>query len=186
VKKVDPALHDAVVALWTESRGESSGPVESLARRPTEAAVRAALARMDFVAFLAVSEGRPVGYAVATDCSLNPFAETSCVSIDQIYVAKDARRQGVAHSLIAAVTAHADRHGSEQVATSVPSGERDANRFFARLGFTPMTVGRVASTSALHRKLAGEGGARYTLDKVLVRRRVARLRAAHDNSMGAH
>ena len=101
------------------------------------------------------------------------------MSVEQLFVTKEARKKGVARALMATVATFADRHGADQIACNVPSSVRDANRFFARLGFTPHTVRRVTLTAALQRRLVGESAeSRFALDQVLARRRVARIRAA--------
>jgi len=164
--------------MWTQQRDERAQSEVGL-RRVGIDQVRAALLRPETIAFAAFVDGTAVGYAVLSDCSLDPFSESACVSIEQLYVVKDARRQGVARALLTTVAAFADRHGAEQVACTVPSAIRDSNRFFARLGFGPVTVRRVTLTSALQRRLVGDAPeSRFALDQVLARRRVARLRAA--------
>ena len=179
VRKADAALIDTVCELWEESRSDE-GAVQSDAgvRKTTVDSIRNALARPEMIAFVAYSDGRPAGYVVLDDCSLNPFSDSSCLCIEQIYVRKDERGVGVARSLMQAVATFADLQGATEVACMVPSNVRDAHRFYARLGFTPLTVRRVASTAALRRKLAGDQvGPRHALDQVLLRRRIARLRA---------
>lgn len=178
VKRVDEDLHQAVLDLWTAYRVESGSSPDAAARMAAEGAVSSALTRSDVAAYVALSEGRPVGYVVLTDRAVSPFTETGCLAIDQLYVAKGARRLGVATQLLAAVAAHAERTGSEQVASNVPAGGRDANRFFARLGFSPITVRRVTSTAQLHRRLTHEPLSTRALDQMLARRRSARLRAS--------
>ncbi|MGB8382836.1 MAG: GNAT family N-acetyltransferase [Dermatophilaceae bacterium] len=178
VKRVDEDLHQAVLDLWTAYRVESGSSPDAAARLVAEGAVSSALTRSDVAAYVAVSEGRPVGYVVLTDRAVSPFTETGCLAIDQLYVAKEARRLGVGTQLLAAVAAHAERTGSEQVASNVPAGGRDANRFFARLGFSPITVRRITSTAQLHRRLTHEPLSTRALDQMLARRRSARLRAS--------
>lgn len=178
VRRVDERLVDAVCDLWTQQREERS-PNEIGLRRATPDLVRAVLARPETIAFAAVVDGEVVGYAVLRDCTLNPFSEVACVSVEQLFVAKDARKKGVARALMSAVATFADRHGADQVACTVPASVRDSNRFFARLGFTPLTVRRVTPTAALQRRLVGDTAeSRFALDQVLARRRVARIRAA--------
>jgi len=178
VRRVDERSVDAVCQMWTQQRDERAQSEVGL-RRVGIDQVRAALLRPETIAFAAFVDGTAVGYAVLSDCSLDPFSESACVSIEQLYVVKDARRQGVARALLTTVAAFADRHGAEQVACTVPSAIRDSNRFFARLGFGPVTVRRVTLTSALQRRLVGDAPeSRFALDQVLARRRVARLRAA--------
>lgn len=185
VKRVDHHLDDALLELWTAYRIESGTSPEAARRMVSDGVVSTALARPDVAAYVAISERRPLGYVVLTDRALSPFTDSGCVAIDQLYVAVGARRLGVAKLLVAAVAAHAERVGSDQVASNVPAGGREANRFFARLGFTPHTVRRITTTAALHRRLADENGSRYSLEQVLARRRSARLRAAHRQGVQA-
>lgn len=185
VKRVDQDLHEALLDLWTAYRIESGSSPDAVKRSASDGALSSALARPDVVAYLALSEGRPVGYVVLTDRALSPFTDCGCVAIDQLYVAADARRLGVAKVLVAAVAAHAERVGSDQIASNVPAAGREANRFFARLGFAPQTVRRITTTAGLHRRLAGEARSRYSLEQVLARRRTARLRAAHQQGVRA-
>jgi len=169
---------EAVCDLWAQQR-EERAPAELGLRRVTAELVRAALAKPETVAFVASLDGETVGYVILNDCSLNPFSDAPCVSVEQLFVTKEARKKGVARALMATVATFADRHGADQIACNVPSSVRDANRFFARLGFTPHTVRRVTLTAALQRRLVGESAeSRFALDQVLARRRVARIRAA--------
>ncbi|MFZ1287217.1 MAG: GNAT family N-acetyltransferase [Candidatus Phosphoribacter sp.] len=180
VRKADERSFHAVCALWAEQR-EERGITDTGPRKVTPEAIKAALDRRDTVAFVAISKADTVGYVVLSDCSLNPFADSGCVAVEQLFVTRAARKQGVARALMAAVATYADRQGAEQVASNVPSGGREANRFFARLGFTPHTVRRLTTTTSLQRRLLDdESGARFALDQLLARRRVVRLRAARE------
>jgi ribosomal protein S18 acetylase RimI-like enzyme len=125
-------------------------------------------------AFVARHEDEPVGYAITSE---NPFglSPTAELAIEQLWVAPDARRHGVAKGLIAAVLSSAERSGCEIVVSNVPTSSRDANRFFARLGFSSVIVRRVVSTSQLRRKLAPESV--ETGHELLRRRRSLRSRA---------
>ncbi|HNV41534.1 MAG TPA: GNAT family N-acetyltransferase, partial [Ornithinibacter sp.] len=76
---------------------------------------------------------------------------------------------------LAAVLSTAERSGCEVVVSNVPTASRDANRFFARLGFASVITRRVVSTSALRRKLAPESV--ETGHELLRRRRSLRSRA---------
>ncbi len=112
--------------------------------------------RNDVAAFIAFVDSRPAGYLVLSDSTRSLLVDSPCVSIDMLYVDPDHRRLGVGRTLLAAASRYADRQGAEHVASLVPAQDRDANRFFARLGFAPETVRRVTSSATLQRKLAGE------------------------------
>lgn len=176
VRPADASAVADVVELWTAFRGEN-GAAEALSPRALHGKVTALLDRGDVHVLLAYDESTPVGYLLLTQGCTNPLAEVSCVSIDHLFVVKALRRHGVARQLLASATAYAQKVGAEQVVSNVPSAGRDANRFFARLGFTATVVRRVVPTATLLRRLAGEEP-RVPVDLLLRRRRIARLRSA--------
>ena len=178
VRPVSPSQHPEFTRLWLSARVEAGGSLESATRAASEGRVAAALGREDVRAYLAYSDGQPIGYMVLTHSPLSGLTDMPCVSIDQLYVAEPARRQGAAKALLTAATTYAERFGADQIATCVPAQGRDANRFFARLGFSSYVVKRVTTTSGLRRKLAGEehrGGLELVLQQ---RRRSLRGRAS--------
>lgn len=177
VRRVEESLQGTVLDLWTACLAESGTTGEAAARLVLESRVGALLAREDVAAFAAFADGEPVGYLLLTDTTGTALLDGGGVTVDQLYVLKSARRHGVARQLLTAVITYADRVGTDQLVTNVPTQGRDANRFFARLGFTPTVVRRVTTTAALRRRLAGNES-RYSVDQLLQRRRTARLRAA--------
>ena len=52
---------------------------------------------------------------------------------------------------------YAQQLGGPQIISCVPSSSRDANRFFARLGFASVVTERTTTPAALRRRLAGPG-----------------------------
>ena len=118
------------------------------------------LDRQTVHAFLARQEGRPVGYVIATSGPLLPLVDTPAVCIEHLFVHPDARHRGTGTALISACATLAERVGAEQVAVGVPSMDREPNRFFARLGFSPFVVRRVVGVKALRRRLGGPDSAR--------------------------
>ncbi|NUO90973.1 MAG: GNAT family N-acetyltransferase [Dermatophilaceae bacterium] len=178
VQRVDESLHSQFIELWITHRIEGGTTPEAAQRLALDGTLRTALQRNDICAFIASVDGRPRGYVVLADSTRSLLVDSPCVSIDMLYVHPDFRRQGVGRALLTAASRYADRQGCEHLASAVPAGDRDANRFFARLGFAPETVRRVASAATLQRKLAGEarpGPQRVTLD-LLQRRRDLRSR----------
>ena len=75
-----------------------------------------------------------------------------------------------------AATAYAEEIGSEHVAVNVLPQVREANRFYAKIGFTPLVVRRVASVATLRRSLGLEPADHGRRAGMLARRRSA-LRA---------
>jgi GNAT superfamily N-acetyltransferase len=133
------------------------------------------LSRQGVHAFIAKHDGRAVGYVITTSGPLLPLVDTPAVCIEHLYVQPDCRHKGAGTALISACATLAERVGAEQVAVGVPSSERDPNRFFARLGFSPFIVRRVVGVSALRRRLGGDSS-RGMLEQTLLRRRSLRAR----------
>lgn len=175
VRRVTPELEGYFTTLCTLAHLEVTGVSASRAESETRVAV--ALASGDVRAFLAVVDERPIGYIVLTSRPLSFLTDSTCVSIEQIFVVPEARRSGAARALVSAAAMYADRLGAEQVASSVPSHVREANRFFARLGFSSYVLRRVTTTAALHRRLATGEEPHPALDQLLQRRRSMRAHA---------
>lgn len=154
VVPVDGDLSD-LMGLWLAAKVDGGTSKQAAARVISDGRLPVALQRPGVQAFLARVDREPVGYVIASD---NPFGVSPMteISVEQLWVAPDARRLGVAKVLLTAVLAAAERAGCEHVVSNVPTSSRDANRFFARLGFTSMVVRRVVPTSHLRSKLAPE------------------------------
>ena len=177
VQRVDVGLQTPFIELWTAHRVEAGTTPEAACRLAADGTLRKALARKDVTAYIAFVDGRPAGYVVIADTTRSLLVAAPSVSIDMLYVHADFRRQGVGKALLAAASRYADRNGCDHLVSAVPAQDRELNRFFARLGFAPETVRRVTSSAVLQRKLAGERRRqRYSLDKVLQRRRDAQAR----------
>ena len=161
--------------LWLASRVDAGSTLEAATRSASEGRLAAALRRPDVRAYLARLDGEVVGYVITSEnvFGLAPVPE---LAIEQIYVEAAARRHGVARALLGAVVNRAERSGCSVIVSNVPSQSRDANRFFARLGFSSVLVRRVTSTAQLRRKLTGDNAA-AGLEQILRRRRSLRTSA---------
>ena len=186
VRPVTPELEADFTTLCTtahlEASGDAAAKVAPETRIASGARVAAELAREDVRALLAVMDDRPVGYVVLSRRPMSFLIDSPCVSIEQIFVAREARRSGAARALVSAAVTYADRVGAEQIASSVPAQGREANRFFARLGFSSYVVRRVTTTSALRRRLA-TGEPHPALDQLLQRRRSLRAQATRSATL---
>lgn len=101
----------------------------------------------------AADEG-PLGMAMMTVASANALLDIPAAHLSHAVVADRHRRRGAGRALVAAALSFAEEHGLEQLVVSVHPGSRDANRFFARLGFTPLVVRRSAPVAAVRRRMA--------------------------------
>ena len=177
VQRVDESLHSQFIELWITHRIEAGTTPEAAQRLALDGTLRKALRRNGVCAFMAFADNRPAGYVVLADSTRSLLVESPCVSIDMLFVHPDLRRQGVGRALLAAVTRYAERQGCDHVASAVPAADRDANRFFARLGFAPETVRRVVSATMLQRRLTSDTRAHaVSFEQVLQRRRHLRAR----------
>ena len=99
-------------------------------------------------------DNQPLGMALLTVASANALLDLPAVHMSHAVVADRHKRRGAGKALVAAAAAYAEAHGLEQIVVSVSPGSRDANRFFARLGFAPLAVRRVAPVAVVRRRLA--------------------------------
>lgn len=95
----------------------------------------------------------PLGMALFTVASANALLDLPAVHMSHAVVADRHKRRGAGKALVAAAAAFAEEQGIEQLVASVHPGSRDANRFFARLGFAPLAVRRVAPVALVRRRL---------------------------------
>ncbi|HKY93705.1 MAG TPA: GNAT family N-acetyltransferase [Kiloniellales bacterium] len=90
------------------------------------------------VAWLAESEGRPVGLITATTVHAI-YARGAFGEINEVYVEPDFRATGLAPRLIETVRAHGRTQGWSRIQLSAPqagtAGAERAYAFYARLGF---------------------------------------------------
>ena len=171
----------AVLEMWAELR-EIGGRLE---RATPPATPDGALDRLlavtmdpDSRALIATSGDEVAGMAVLTCAQYAPLFDQIAVHVHYLHVRDGNRRRGVGKALLAAAASFAEEVGAEHLMTSVLPQLRETNRFYARLGFSPVVIRRSVPVSVLRRCLSAQGvpGA---ADNVLVRRRtLRRVRAA--------
>lgn len=171
--RVRPATVEDVPALlgFGEELREGLLPETGGRLRTTPAGARAAheqryldaIADPDRHLVVVVSDAEePLGMALLTIASANALLDLPAVHMSHAVVADRHKRRGAGKALVAAAAAHAEAHGLDQIVVSVHPGSRDANRFFARLGFAPLAVRRVAPVAVVRRRLAATAEARPT------------------------
>lgn len=154
----------ALLALGEEMR-ETLLPAHAEPQRPrrTTLGARAALEHRYLDALedparhlvVVVNEAEePLGMALLTVASANALLDLPAVHMSHAVVADRHKRRGAGKALVAAAASFAESQGLDQIVVSVNPSSRDANRFFARLGFAPMAVRRVAPLGVVRRRLA--------------------------------
>ena len=96
----------------------------------------------------------PVGLAVLGLDPLSAVLGNPQVTVDTFVVHRDHRRRGVGAVLLAAAAAYAGETGAAYVVAAVAGHEAERQRFFARMGFAPLTTRRIVGLESLTRSLA--------------------------------
>lgn len=123
---------------------------------------------------LAYADGEPAGMAVLRVFRPDPLSSSRVVQICHALVLPGKRRRGAGHALVAAAAEFAEEVDVEHVVGSMYPSMRDASRFYARLGFAPFLVQRVAPVSVLRRRLSVDTAAARVDDVVRRRTRLRR------------
>lgn len=149
--------------------GAQQFQADSLANLPERLAM--ILSTDDRTVLVAVDDlGEVVGLVVAAEGDIAAMTSDPALHISHLLVAPGHRRRGVGRALLAATVHLADQRGIEHIVATAVTGSRDANRYLARLGFAPLVVRRIATTSTLRRSLGIADGA----DRLALLRRARR------------
>lgn len=173
--------HDAPVLreLWSEILRRGT-PEEQVAD------VRSVIAdcegREERCIAVAEFDGQVAGAVLLKATTLSPLNLEPTVLAVSPHVLPAFRRRGIGTALIDAAARFAESQGVGTVATAAIANSRDANRFMARLSFTPQATLRASTTAAVRAKLsARRSGSRQRgsrqIDKVLAARRMGREHA---------
>jgi GNAT superfamily N-acetyltransferase len=76
------------------------------------------------------------------------------VTVDDLVVHRDHRRSGAGAALLAAAVAYASSVGAAHIVGAVGGHEAERQRFFARMGFAPLSTRRIVPRETLARTLA--------------------------------
>ncbi len=150
-------LRDAVAGdaafladLWRDSLRRVDAESRT---RDVEAVLLRVLATPDERVVLAEQDGDAVGAVLLRLTMLTPLHLEPVVQVLSPVVAPRARRRGVGRALMECALDFAEENQAPWIATAAASGERDANRFLARLGFGPLATYRTAPTSRVRGRL---------------------------------
>ncbi|MGY1607070.1 MULTISPECIES: GNAT family N-acetyltransferase [unclassified Geodermatophilus] len=112
-----------------------------------------------------------VGLAVLGLDPLSTVLGVPQVTVDNLVVHRDHRRRGAGTALLAAAAAYAGELGALHVVAAVGGHEAERQRFFARMGFAPLTTRRIVPRETLARALATWQRGGLPLPRRLPRRR---------------
>ncbi|HWB66854.1 MAG TPA: GNAT family N-acetyltransferase [Mycobacteriales bacterium] len=105
---------------------------------------------------LACAEQVPAGMVVLRIIQPDPLSDARMVQVSQLVVGRRERHRGVGHALLIAAAEFAEERRIDHLAVSVYPSLRDAHRFYARLGFAPAFVHRIAPVTVLRRRVNGD------------------------------
>jgi ribosomal protein S18 acetylase RimI-like enzyme len=95
----------------------------------------------------------PVGLAILGLDPLSVVLGNPQVTVDTFVVHREHRRRGAGAALLAAAAAYAEESGAAYVVAAVGGHEAERQRFFARMGFAPLTTRRIVALDSLTRSL---------------------------------
>lgn len=167
----------ALDALWDELR-QVGGRAERAVNPVTAQDVSGRLVDVmnDPMCRVVIAEvaGVPAGMTVLQVLQPDPLSDSKVMKIAHLVVSRAHRNHGIGYALIAAASDFAVERHIDHVVASVYPSLREANRFFARLGFAPVAVRRIAPVAVLRRRLGSEHGLPALADVVRRRTRIAR------------
>ncbi|HWC21961.1 MAG TPA: GNAT family N-acetyltransferase [Flexivirga sp.] len=155
VTRVESGDQEDFVALWRQSKDAEGHSGEQIDRALRDGRLTRSCARSDVRIYLACIDSEPVGYSIVMSGPVSALHDTLAVWLDVLWVKPGKRQRGIAAALLNTVAAYAEHIGAPEVVSCVPASSRDANRFFARLGFTAVVTERSTTPAALRRRLAG-------------------------------
>jgi L-amino acid N-acyltransferase YncA len=154
----------AVLALVRQHRAEAHAEGVLTGQTPGAAAAagfRRLLADPTHRVALAVLPGPDapdgelvVGLAILGLDPLSVVLGVPQVTVDNLVVHREHRRRGAGAALLGAAVTYASESGAEHVVAAVGGHEAERQRFFARMGFAPLTTRRIVPRDTLARSLA--------------------------------
>jgi GNAT superfamily N-acetyltransferase len=115
----------------------------------------AVLASPEFRTILAVDPASDeiAGLAVMSEDLFSALIGRPAVFVHYLLVLDDRRQRGVGREMLADITRFAEEIAAESVVVSLWTEAREVNRYFAKVGFTPVAQRRIAPVSTLRRTL---------------------------------
>ena len=162
VRPATEADLSAMLSLWFSLRAVRRDGVASRGgKAPSPAVVTGAEGRLIEVLHstkcrivVAEIDGDVVGMAILSDTFIGQLMEMPAVQLTHLVVAESHRRRGVGRALLSGAVTWAEEVGADEIVASVLPSLREANRFYARLGFAPLVMRRVVPVASLRRNLA--------------------------------
>jgi GNAT superfamily N-acetyltransferase len=172
---------DDLLDLWLTAREQHTPANRSMHGVPTpdlRERIGVLLAGAEVKILVGRRDGHCAGFAVLSESTVSSVLETRFLLIEHLFVDPQHRRVGLAKAILVAASQIAERAKLEHIVCNLPPAPRETHRFFARLGFAPVLVRRVTTTSMLRRRLMGDQRRRRlsAIEDLAFRRRSQRER----------
>jgi GNAT superfamily N-acetyltransferase len=182
IRDAGPGDAAQLLELWAEAA--RSGGNSLRAQDDAERALANLAAASDERLLVAESEGRIVAAMKVSRGPISPLVLESVVHTSFLLVLPEFRRHGYGRALMEAAVGWAEEKDISEL-TVMTDGNRETNRFFARLGLSSVATVRHSSVQVVRKKLSVEGrhrgaGSNRHLVEVLAQRRSARRRQSSD------
>ncbi|HRD78538.1 MAG TPA: GNAT family N-acetyltransferase [Hyphomicrobiaceae bacterium] len=112
--------------------------------------------RICFLVAEAAGSTQPRAMAIGRVAERPEFTPAVTGLIDDVWVDPELRGGGIAKALLADLAAFFRRHNAETIVLDYVIGNREAERLWGSLGFTPVQVGADARLGDFERKLRGD------------------------------
>jgi GNAT superfamily N-acetyltransferase len=166
-----------LLLLWDELRevgGRAERAVNPITAVDVGSCMLALLDDPGYRVVLAFVSDVPAGMAIMRVTSPDPLSGNQLVYVAHLVVSRPNRHKGVGHALLSAAVDYASARQVDHVSVAVYPSLRETNRFYARLGFAPAAVHRIAPVSVLRRRLGTDRGGSLLADSVRRRSRSVR------------
>lgn len=177
IRDAGPEDATELLELWAATTRYGMGPIR--AQEDAERALANLAAEPDERLLVAVVEGRIVASIKLARGPMTPLMVEPAVHTSFLLVLPQVRRHGYGHALMEAALTWAEEKDINQV-TAITDGNRETNRFFARLGLSTLGTVRHSSVAGLRKRLiserAGVGRGNRHLVHLLAQRRSMRRR----------
>ncbi|HTW21172.1 MAG TPA: GNAT family N-acetyltransferase [Mycobacteriales bacterium] len=166
-----------LISLWDELRqsgGRAARAVNPLSGVDAKDRLRCVLEDPGCRVVIACAGDAPAGMAIMRIARPDPLTDNELVYMPHVVVSPLFRHRGVGHALVAAAVDYASERHVDHIAVGVYPALRETNRFFARLGFAPAAMQRIAPVAGLRRRLGSDWSSSLHSDAVRRRTRIVR------------
>jgi GNAT superfamily N-acetyltransferase len=156
VRDAVPEDAAGLVEVWSEFRRAGSDRTGRAAERDAASSLARIAADPDERLLVAVVDDEVVGAVHLTRAGISPIHTETAIHVTHLHVLGGHRRHGVGKALMEAAVSWAEEKDTAHVIAAAPVSSRDANRFMARLGLSPLATIRGAAVPLLRAKLPVE------------------------------